>query len=152
MIKNREKWADPALLGEVHKYGKFDVSGCLNCGACTIVCSLTSNGTAFSPRRDIQYVRSGLRDKLRNSLDPWLCYYCGDCSTSCPRQTETGESMMTLRRYLTAQYDWTSFSSKFYKSKVWQIGALIVVGLAMLASIIYIYIYTSAAIWIRAPF
>ena len=139
MIRKREKWADPALLDEVRKYGKFDVNACLNCGGCTIVCSLTSNGTTFSPRRDIQYGRAGLRDKLHGSLDPWLCYYCGDCTTSCPRQTETGESMMTLRRYLTAQYDWTGSSSKLFKSKVREIAALVAVGLAMLASIMLFF-------------
>ena len=132
-------WVDPNLLSEVRKYGKFDVNACLNCGGCTTVCPLTSNGTTFSPRRQLQIVRTGLKDKLRGSLDPWLCYYCGDCTTLCPRQTETGESMMTLRRYLTAQYDWTGFSSKFYKSKAWQIGGLIVIGLAMLASIIIFF-------------
>lgn len=139
MVRKREKWADPTLLEEARRYGKFDVNACLNCGGCTIVCPLTSNGTTFSPRRTIQYVQAGLRDRLQGSLDPWLCYYCGDCSTSCPRETETGESMMTLRRYVTAQYDWTGLSSKFYKSKVWQIGALIGVGLAMLASIILFF-------------
>jgi len=44
--------------------------------------------------------------------------------------------MMTLRRYVTTQYDWTGLSSKFYKSKVWQIGALIVAGVAMTTSLL----------------
>lgn len=139
MIGNREQWANLALLEEVRKYGKFDINACLNCGGCTIVCSLTSNGTIFSPHRNILYVRAGLKDKLQGSLDPWLCYYCGDCSTLCRRQTETGESMMTLRRYLTGIYDWTGFSSKFFKSKAKEIGALIIVGFAMLASIILFF-------------
>jgi len=139
-MRKHENWADPGLLDEVRNYGKFDANACLNCGGCTIVCKLTSDSNTFSPRRDIQYVRAGLKDKLRGSLGPWLCYYCGDCATSCPRQTETGESMMTLRRYLTALYDWTGLSAKFYKSKVWEIGALATIGLAMLASII-LYLY-----------
>ncbi len=139
VMRKREKWADPALLEEVRRYGIFDANACLNCGGCTVVCSLTSNGTTFSPRKNIQYVRVGLRDKLRGSLDPWLCYYCGDCSTSCPRQTETGESIMTLRRYLTGLYDWTGFSARFFKSKVTEIAALIAVGLAMLTSILLFF-------------
>jgi hypothetical protein len=39
--------------------------------------------------------------------------------------------MMTLRRYLTAQYDWTGFSAKLYLSKAWELGALFVVGAFM---------------------
>lgn len=36
--------------------------------------------------------------------------------------------MMTLRRYLTAQYDWTGLASKFFQSKTWQIAAFFLVG------------------------
>jgi hypothetical protein len=72
------------------------------------------------------------------SLEPWLCYYCGDCSTTCPRQAEPGESMMTLRRYLTSQYDWTGLAAKFYKSKIWEIVALIIVSaLVLLLAILF---------------
>ena len=119
--------SDPTLAAEVRKYGKFDTNACLQCGSCTIICDLTSDSTSF-PRRTIQYALMGLKKLLKSSLEPWLCYYCGDCSTTCPRQTEPGESMMTFRRYLTAQYDWTGLSSRLYQSKFWEIGALLVVG------------------------
>lgn len=118
---------DPGLLSEVRKYGKFDVKGCYNCGTCTVSCALTKDSASF-PRKIIRYVDMGLKKLLKSSLEPWLCYYCGDCSTTCPRQTEPGEAMMTLRRYLTSQYDWTGLASKFYLSKVWEIGTLILVG------------------------
>jgi len=39
--------------------------------------------------------------------------------------------MMTLRRYLTGQYDWTGFSAKLYQSKAWQIAALLISGAFM---------------------
>jgi ferredoxin len=58
----------------------------------------------------------GLKDKLAGYLDPWLCYYCGECSKTCPRDANPGELMMTLRRYLTSVYDWTGFSGRLYKS------------------------------------
>jgi len=119
--------SDLTLAAEVRKYGKFDTNACLQCGSCTIICDLTTDSASF-PRRTIQYTLMGLKKLLKSSLEPWLCYYCGDCSTTCPRQTEPGESMMTFRRYLTAQYDWTGLSSRLYQSKVWELGALLVVG------------------------
>jgi ferredoxin len=119
-----EEWADPGLLKEVRKYGKFDASACLNCGGCTITCVLSSDETIVSPRMAIEYVRSGLKKKLLSSLAPWLCYYCGDCSKTCPRQTEPGETMMTLRRYFTANYDWTGLAKKLYTSKIWEFAAI----------------------------
>ena len=128
-----EEWADPELLKEVRKYGKFDTSACLDCGGCTITCALSSNETIVSPRICLQYVRTGLRKRLLNSLDPWLCYYCGDCSTSCPRQADPGETMMTLRRYFTANYDWTGLAKKLYTSKVWEFAAIF-----LLAGIVFL--------------
>jgi nitrate reductase gamma subunit len=80
-------------------------------------------------------------------LDPWLCYYCGDCSTSCPRQAAPGEAMMTLRRYLTAQYDWTGISSKIHRSKAWNIGSLVVVGLLMLLLVAFYHLFVAGMEW-----
>lgn len=122
---------DPKLVSEIRKYGNFDVKGCYNCGSCAVICPLSADLAPF-PRACIRQGLVGLKDSLLGSLDPWLCYYCGDCSTTCPRQTEPGEAMMTLRRYLTAQYDWTGISSKFYKSAVWEIGAILLVALFVL--------------------
>ncbi|NIM13943.1 MAG: 4Fe-4S ferredoxin [Candidatus Aminicenantes bacterium] len=120
---DRDFQIDSKLASEVRNYGNFDIKGCYACGSCTVICPLTGNSASF-PRRCIRYVQLGLKEALKESLEPWLCYYCGDCSESCPRETEPGEAMMTLRRYLTAQYDWTGLSAKFYKSKLWEYMAI----------------------------
>jgi len=57
----------------------------------------------------------GLEDELKTSTKPWECYYCGECSTHCPQEANPGELMMSLRRWLTAKYDWTGLSGLFYK-------------------------------------
>jgi len=124
--KEQEVHSDPGLLTEVRKYGHFDPNGCLTCGSCTVSCSAATDTASF-PRKIVRYVRLGLRSMLLASLEPWLCFDCRDCCVSCPRQSVPGEGMMTLRRYLTAQYDWTGLSARFYQSKAWEIGALIVV-------------------------
>lgn len=48
---------------------------------------------------------------------------------------------MTLRRYLTAQYDWTGLSSKIYRSKAWEIGALLTVGVIVLLLVAVYHLY-----------
>ncbi len=123
---------DPKLLSEVRKFGEFDVTGCFNCGSCTVKCNLSKDSPTF-PRKSMRHVIMGLKDHLNSSLEPWLCYYCGDCSKTCPRQAEPGEAMMTLRRYLTSQYDWTGLASKFYRSVAWEIGAILLVAAFVLA-------------------
>lgn len=128
------------LLAEIRRYGKFDVSGCYNCGSCTVICNLVEDSGSF-PRRSMQYGLLGLEAPLLSGLEPWLCYYCGDCSTTCPRQAEPAEAMMTLRRYLTARYDWTGLAAKIYSSTIWKIGSLLAVGFLVLLLFVFYHLY-----------
>ena len=119
---------NPDLLLSLKEFGVEDAATCFNCGNCTAVCSLSSESTPF-PRKTIRYLQLGLKDRLIQSPEPWLCYYCGDCSETCPRQANPGEVMMGVRRYLTSMYDWTGISKLFYTSKVFEVGAILVVAL-----------------------
>ena len=116
-------YSDLVLLAEVRKYGKFDVTGCFNCGSCTLSCELANDQASF-PRRSVRHVVMGLKGLLHESLEPWVCHDCGDCSVTCPRETKPQESMMTLRRYLSSVYDWTGIASLINKSKGWHIATL----------------------------
>jgi len=118
---------NPELLLNLKEFGVEDAATCFNCGNCTAVCSLSSEATPF-PRKVIRYLQLGLKDKLVASPEPWLCYYCGDCSETCPRQANPGEVMMGLRRYLTSMYDWTGISRRFYTSKVFEVTAILLVA------------------------
>lgn len=119
---------DPDLLPRLNKFGVTDAATCFNCGNCTAVCSLADASTPF-PRKVLRYLQLGLKEKLMQSPEPWLCYYCGDCSDTCPRQANPGEVMMGLRRYLTSLYDWTGISHRFYTSKIFEIVSILCVAL-----------------------
>lgn len=106
---------NPLFSKELKKYGAFDFNACYNCGTCTAICSLSTEDDSF-PRKMVRYSALGLEDELKSSLKPWMCYYCGDCNSNCPREADPGELMMSLRRWLTAQYDWTGLSGLLYKS------------------------------------
>lgn len=107
--------ADPNLLADIKKYGELNIEACFNCGNCTAVCPLTSDAHTF-PRNAIRLVQVGMKDRLLASTDPWLCYYCGECSETCPRGAQPAEAMMTMRRWLTAQYDHSGHAAKMYTS------------------------------------
>lgn len=124
--------ADPTLVKELEAFGAGDMKACFNCGNCTAVCPLSEGETAF-PRRMIRYAQLGAREQLACHLEPWLCYYCGDCSDTCPREAEPGETMMSLRRWLTAKYDFTGISRLFYRS--WKIEVLAIVLLAIITAV-----------------
>ena len=119
--------SDPTLLTEIRRYGKFDTAGCYQCGSCTVSCELVSDWATF-PRKSIRYVLLGLRTPLLRSLDPWICHDCGDCSLLCPRQAEPRISMITLRRFLSAQYEWTGVGARLLQSRAWYLGSLISVA------------------------
>ena len=128
---------NPDLLIDLEKFGVQDASACFNCGNCTAICNLSSEFTPF-PRKVIRYLQLGLKEKLIQSPEPWLCYYCGDCTETCPRQANPGEVMMGLRRYLTSLYDWTGISRLFYTSKVFEIFAILFVA-ALVGLGFYVY-------------
>ena len=120
--------ANPKLLEQLKRYGADDVTKCFHCGACSAICPLSKKPFIF-PRKSMRYLQMGLGDKLKGNLEPWMCYYCGDCSDQCPREAEPGETMMSMRRWLTAKYDFTGLSGLFYESKIAEVLAIAVVGI-----------------------
>jgi len=121
----------PELAHDVAKFGARDMDICMQCGNWSASCPLSS-GTDTFPRKLYRYLQIGLKDKLLESHEPWLCYYCGECNKDCPRGAEPAETMMAVRRWLITQYDWTGLSRRFYLSVAWEIGALIVLALGII--------------------
>jgi ferredoxin len=132
--------SDPSLLADIRQYGHFDTTGCYQCGSCTLACELVSESASF-PRRIIRYALVGLRQPLLSSLEPWICHDCGECSLVCPRQAEPRISMLTLRRFLSAQYEWTGIGSKLLKSRSWYLGSLCSVAILTLLLIVAYHLW-----------
>ncbi len=120
--------ANPELIEDLALYGAEDVQKCYNCGNCTATCSLTDAKYSY-PRRPMRNLQLGLEKKLESGLEPWLCYYCGECSTECPRGAAPGETMMSLRRWLTSRYDFTGIARLFYRRPRVEIISVVVVAL-----------------------
>jgi quinone-modifying oxidoreductase subunit QmoC len=129
----------PTLAADARRFGVFNAQGCFACGSCTLVCDLATDAASF-PRRPMQSVVLGLKESLLLDLDPWLCHDCGDCSTACPRQAEPRQSMATLRRYLSSQYDWTGLSARILRSAGFEMAALGAVAMAVLALIVWYHL------------
>lgn len=122
---------DPKLSLTLRRFGAGDWNDCFHCGNCTASCPLAENSCMF-PRKEIRYLQLGLKDDLHTGTEPWMCYYCGDCSKQCPRDANPGELMMSLRRYLTTVYDWTGIARLVYTSKLFEIGAIVVISAVVL--------------------
>lgn len=122
----------PDLYGEVKKLGARDMEACMQCGNCASACPLSTGENTF-PRKIYRYLQLGLRDRLLESPEPWLCYYCGECNTDCPRGAEPAETMMATRRWLMTQYDWTGLARRFYTSPKLEVGAFLSIALFVIA-------------------
>jgi len=137
---------NPDFINELKQFGVAEEwNACFHCGNCTAICPLTEQGFLF-PRRGIRFMQMGLKKKLATQVDPWLCYYCGECSDTCPRDANPGELMMTLRRYLTSIYDWTGLSKKFYTTKWWELGFILLIAVLIIALfLIYLPLKSNAS-------
>ncbi len=129
---------NPDFADELKEYGALDFNACYNCGTCTAVCSLSDEDNSF-PRKMIRLSVLGLEDEIQSSLEPWLCYYCGECSETCPQGTDPAELMMALRRYLTSKYDWTGLAHKLYTSKIWEFGSILFLSLIILFLFVFFH-------------
>lgn len=126
---------NPKLIDQLERYGADDVKNCYHCGNCSAVCPHTDETYIF-PRRSMRLLQMGLERKLETSLLPWLCYYCGQCSEQCPRDAEPGETMMSLRRWLISRYDFTGLARRFYESRLFELGATLLVALITAAGLL----------------
>ena len=106
---------DPHFADELKKYGAKDFDACFNCGNCTAICTLTEKSTNF-PRMMLRLGMLGLKKDILASREPWLCYACGDCSETCPRQAGPGQYMAAIRRYAISAYEPTGLTKLMFKS------------------------------------
>lgn len=126
---------DAAFIRDLIDLGATDLKKCYQCATCSVACDLAADDATF-PRKQMLAAQWGLKDRLLDDPGPWLCYYCGECSERCPRKANPGETMMALRRYLTAQYDWTGISALMYRSHFWEVGILLLIAAAVVLSFI----------------
>jgi len=122
---------NPDFAKGLSVYGAESASKCFNCGNCTAICAHSDERLAI-PRHYIRLMQVGMEEPMRESMEPWLCYYCGDCSDTCPRVAEPAELMMAARRWLTAAYDWTGLSRLMYGSALWEVALLVIFALVVL--------------------
>jgi len=88
-----------ALLGS----GGEDLRLCMQCATCSAVCELAAEHNP-GPRKEMLWAQWGLRDRLMQDPDPWLCHACGDCTVRCPRGARPSDVMAALRREQIIHY------------------------------------------------
>lgn len=76
---------------------------CFQCGTCSATCPISPVKDPF-PRKEMAWALWGLRDRLLQDPDVWLCHHCNDCSVRCPRSGRPGDVLAAVRRESVIQY------------------------------------------------
>jgi quinone-modifying oxidoreductase subunit QmoC len=91
---------DISFIEELQVSAGSPLSTCMQCGACTASCALSTDQNVF-PRRQMIMAAWGLKERLMSDPWIWACHQCGDCSVTCPRDVRPGDIVTSLRQ---AQY------------------------------------------------
>ncbi|MBW1980164.1 MAG: quinone-interacting membrane-bound oxidoreductase complex subunit QmoC [Deltaproteobacteria bacterium] len=102
---------DLEFIREVKKAGGDTLKKCFQCATCSVVCALSPDEKPY-PRKEMIYSQWGLRDRLLNDVDIWLCHYCNDCSTYCPRGARPGDVLRAIRALSFRYFAFPSFMGK----------------------------------------
>jgi len=87
---------DLKFVKELQDVGGESLKKCYQCATCSVACPLSPAENPY-PRKEMLWAQWGLKDKLLNDIDVWLCHNCGTCSDLCPRGAKPGDLLSALR-------------------------------------------------------
>lgn len=127
---------DLDFVRELKAAGGDTLKKCFQCATCSVVCELAPEQKPY-PRKEMIYAQWGLKDRLVNSVDIWLCHYCNDCSTHCPRGARPGDTLRAIRAMSFRHFAFPNFMGKIVgQAKYWPIMLAIPVVVLLLGLLI----------------
>lgn len=103
---------------QLKQISKSSLNECMQCGTCTVVCSLAPDERPF-PRKEMIWAGWGMKDKLIGNPDIWLCHQCGDCTTYCPRGVNPSDVIAAVREITYQHYAKPKFLGKILNNPKW---------------------------------
>lgn len=98
---------------------------CIQCGTCAGTCTLSPDVQAF-PCKEMAWATWGMKNRLIEDLDVWLCHQCNDCSTRCPRGAQPGDVLAAVRQVCVQHFSLPRFLGRWANQPQ---GALLLLGI-----------------------
>ncbi len=109
---------------------------CFQCGTCSATCALSSDRLPI-PRKEMAWASWGMKDRLLNDPDIWLCYQCNDCSTRCPRGARPGDVLAVLRQEAVIHHAFPRFFGR-WASRPHSIPLLLGIPAALITAALFL--------------
>jgi quinone-modifying oxidoreductase subunit QmoC len=106
---------DPGFVRELQACGGETLKRCYQCATCSVACPLAPANNPY-PRKEMVWASWGLRDKLMNDADLWLCHNCGTCAELCPRGARPADLMAAARNMVYRELVAPSLIGKWMSS------------------------------------
>jgi quinone-modifying oxidoreductase subunit QmoC len=103
---------------ELKRMSGAPLNECMQCGTCSVVCSLAPDNKPF-PRKEMIWAGWGLKDRLLTDADIWLCHQCSDCSTHCPRGVRPADILAAMREITYKHYAKPRFLGEMLNHAKW---------------------------------
>jgi len=94
---------DLDFIRALNRQGGDALKKCFQCGTCSATCEISPDTAPF-PRKEMAWATWGMKDRLLQDPDVWLCYQCEDCSTICPRGGGPGNVLAAVRQECVLHY------------------------------------------------
>ena len=102
---------DSKFIKDIINRGAGNLKKCFQCATCSVLCKLSPEYKPF-PRKEMIWSQWGLKDRLINDPDVWLCYQCNDCSVNCPRGAAPGDVLAAVRQAIIEHFSVPKFLGK----------------------------------------
>ena len=87
---------------EISKLGEgFSVNYCYQCGTCSGGCPALRYTKVYNPRRIMEDVLLGFKEKTLKDPVLWYCTMCHACLEACPQGVKVSEILILLRNMAT---------------------------------------------------
>ncbi len=102
---------DLEFIKSLKETGGDTLKKCYQCASCSVACPLSSDQHPF-PRKEMIWAQWGMKERLLDDPEVFLCHQCGDCTEICPRGAKPAEVLGAIRSYLYTLYGWPAWLAR----------------------------------------